>query len=197
MTIDITKYNKTIKGYHLSLDFKKCFDMIETRSIMGSLNYLGFGKEFIEWSHLLFNDFTSKISNNGYFTDYIEITRSCHQGCPTAPLYYLTCGEVLSREILKKTGIHGIKMKDLEKVIAQFADDTQFYLDSKESVEKVIHTLTEIEANIGLVVNFEKSCIQHIAGAPKFTCSKPLVWDLGGGLVILGPQPGYQCFHKI
>ena len=110
-----------------------------------------------------------------------------HQGCPAAPLYYLACGEVLYREITKKSTIKGIKLNELESLISQFADDTQFFLDSQKSVEEVIKVLSDIEANIGLKVNYEKSSIHCIAGAPRFQCDKPLLWD-PGGIKILGME---------
>ena len=83
-TIDIARYSK-IPGYILSLDFEKCFDRIEYSSILGSLSYLGFGLEFIDWTKLLFQEFQSVTTNNGHFSSYLNIERSCHQGCPAAP----------------------------------------------------------------------------------------------------------------
>ena len=184
VTIDISRKNKTVAGYLLSLDFEKCFDMISYDSIFGSLENLGFGREFIEWSKLLFTDFHSCTTNNGHFSEYLSVDRSCHQGCPAAPLYYLCCGEIMAREILSKTSIKGIKINDLENIISQFADDSQFFPDSKESCEEIIKVLNDIEANIRLRVNYEKSSIQRIANAPIFQCSKPLQWDPGGAMVL-------------
>ena len=177
--------NSKIKGYLLNLDFHKCFDKIEYSAILGSLEYLGFGPQYRKWVNLLLEEFQSCTSNNGFFSEYFQVTRSYHQGCPLAPLLYLACGEVLSREIRQNAGIHGIKYRDLEILITQFADDTQLFLDSKESVEKAIETLQSIETNIGLTINYEKSCIYSIGGAPKFESSQELVWD-PGGLCILG-----------
>ena len=159
--------------------------MIEYSAIKGSFKLLGFGEEFLSWVDLLLVDFASATTNNGHLTDPIPITRSCHQGCPTTPLFYLACGEILAREIKKNSSIHGIQINQLQHIMAQFTDDTQFYLDSKRSVEEVIQTLTDIESNIGLKVNYEKSSIHTLAGADPFLCSKPLVWD-PGGLEILG-----------
>ena len=85
--------------------------------------------------------------------------------------------------------------------MAQFADDTQFFLDSKKSVNQVIQTLTDIEANIGLKVNYEKLSIHCIAGMCPFKCNKSLVWD-PGGLQVLGieimknPQSNYMSILK-
>ena len=184
-TIDIANYNKKMQGYLLNLDFEKCFDRIEYRAIEGSLRYLSFGETFVEWVRLLCTEFTATTSNNGYFSDYLTIERSCHQDCPMAPLLYNACREVLSCEILKNVNVHGITLNNLQNIIAQFADDTQFYLSAKDSVETVIQLLADIETNIGLRVNYEKSSIHRIANAPAFKCSKPLVWA-PGGIAVLG-----------
>ena len=198
-TLDITKLNKSVSGYAIFLDFEKCFDRIAYNAITGSLGYLGFGKEFNEWVNLLLNGFQSKTSNNGYFSEYFNVTRSCHQGCPVAPLLFLACGEVMAREIKNKSTIHGITLNNLETVIAQFADDTQLFLDTKRSVEEVIKMLTDIETNTGLKVNYEKSSIHTINGAQKFECSKNFVWDPGGAKV-LGLdvfEEANSCYERI
>ena len=184
-TIDISKYGKRIQGYLLTIDFLKCFDRIEYGSILGSLNLLGFGKKYQEWCKLLMTEFESVTSNNGFFSEYINVERSCHQGCPATPLFYLACGEVLSREIRKNSNIKGITLNGLEHIIAQFADDTQFFLKNKESLQEVVKTLDIIEANIGLKVNYDKSNIYRIGNVEKLHTEQPIVWD-PGGLEILG-----------
>ena len=184
-SIDITRYNKGICGYVMFLDFEKCFDRISYTAILGSLKYFGIGNKFIGWSKLLLENFEATTTNNGHFSGYFPILRSCHQGCPIAPLFYLLCGETMALEILKNSNIHGITLNGLEHILAQFADDTQFFLDSKKSVENVINTLSDIELNIGLRVNYDKSAICRINNAPEFTCNKPLIWD-PGGINVLG-----------
>ena len=180
VTIDIAKYTKQKTGYILFLDFEKCFDRIEYNAIKGALNYLGFGREFINWCDLLMVDFSSATTNNGYFSDYFDVTRSCHQGCPAAPLFYLACGEVLAREITKNQNINGITINGLEHILAQFADDTQMFLSTKKGIIKATKTLAILEANTGLKVNYDKTCICTVNNAPKFDIDKPIVWDPGG-----------------
>ena len=185
ISLGIGKYNKNIQGYILSLDFEKCFDRIEYNAIRGLLQYFNFGENFIKWTNLLLNNFTSCTMNNGYASDYFKVTRSCHQGCPLAPTLYLLCGEVLAHKIKENSGIKGITVKDLETVIAQFADDTQLFLENRESVEKSIATLALMESNIGLKVNYEKTFVYKVGDVPTFECSQSMVWD-PGKLVILG-----------
>ena len=84
-TLDITKMSKKVQGYILLLDFEKCFDRISYDAIIGSLRLLGFGEYFIRIMSLLLNNFESCTGNNGHFSTYFPVTRSCHQGCPVGP----------------------------------------------------------------------------------------------------------------
>ena len=102
-----------------------------------------------------------------------------------APSLSLLCGETISQKIHEHASIKGIRLGHLHRLMAQFADDTQMFLDSKESVENTISTLVLIEKNIGLTVNYDKSCICSIGEAKSFQCSKLLIWD-PGGLTVLG-----------
>ena len=182
--LDISKYNKNVSGYILFLDFEKCFDRIEYSAIHGSLDYFGFGENFKKWTNLLLCNFQSCTSNNGFFSEYLDVSRSCHQGCPASPYYFLLCGEVLSIEIWKSDQIKGITINDLELIIAQFADDSQLFLDSQKSLEEAIKLLSCIEANTSLKVNYEKSCIMPVGNVCKISCSKNIPWDPGGVFVL-------------
>ena len=179
VTLDIARYHKNLQGYLLSLDFEKCFDWIEYTAIRGSLRYFNFGDEFISWVDLLLTDFNSCTSNNGYFSDYLKVKRSAHQRCPLAPYLFLCCGEVLLHSIKQNSNINGIKIRNLENVIAQFADDTQLFLRNRQAVKAAVSALAEIEKHTSLKVNYEKSNIYTIGNMETFQCGKCLVWDPG------------------
>ena len=184
-TLDITKDTKNFQGYVLLLDLEKCFDRIEYEAICQSLRYFNFGEKYIGMVKILLNQFQSCTTNNGFLSETFKVSRSCHQGCNLAPYLYLICGKVMAQKIKEKSSIKGIKFNDLENIIAQFPDDTQLFLQMWQAVENAITCLTEIEKNIGLKVNYEKSCIVRIGNAQHFECSKPLVWD-PGGITVLG-----------
>ena len=80
-----------------------------------------------------------------------------------------------------------ITLNDLHIIMAQFADDTHFFLDTKESLQETIQVLEDMETSIGLRVNYNKSTIYAIANAKPFYCEKPIVWD-PGGVNILGVE---------
>ena len=70
-------------------------------------------------------------------------------------------------------------------LIAQFADDTQLFLDSEKSIKNAIKTLEDIETHIGLRVNYKKTNVITLGGAPRCLKDIPLVWD-PGGMTVLG-----------
>ena len=72
-----------------------------------------------------------------------------------SPYIYLLCAEILAIRIRQSSGVTGIKIKDVEYLISQFADDT---LDgSRKSFENVITILTEFALWTGLKINYDKS----------------------------------------
>ena len=188
-TIDVIDHTtkRNISGYLLSLDFEKCFDKIEyiMMPLGAACVIFGFGDYFINMVNLLLVDFHSCTTNNGYRSDWISISRSTHQGCPLAPYLYLLCGETMAHKIKENSSIKGITIFDLKLVLSQFADDTQLFIDETiDSLNAVIDTLTNIEINIGLTVNYEKSSVHLLGDSKPITCSKPLTWDPGGPTVL-------------
>ena len=168
----VVVHSLQLTDYQAKLNYSSC---IEYDAIKGALRYFNFGEEFIQWSNLLLNELYSCTSNNGFLSDWFKVSCSCHQGCPLAPSLYLVCGAVLAHKIKESQGIKGMTLNVLNIVLAQFADNTQLFLDSKDSLENAITVLATIEKNTGLKVNYEKSCIYSIGEAEPFECSKPLV----------------------
>ena len=77
-----------LKYVVVMIDFQKCFDWIEFKSIRGAFQYFGFGEKFIEMLFLLYNNLQLCTSNNGYFSDFMVKGRGTNQGCPGSPLVY-------------------------------------------------------------------------------------------------------------
>ena len=97
----------------LSCDFVKCFDRCEFACVKGSLKYFNFPQTLIDWVDILYNDFTVKVQNNGYFSDPIQVTRSIHQGgCCSAELFII-CAELLAIMLRRSNVIEGVNLNHI------------------------------------------------------------------------------------
>ena len=90
-------------------------------------------------------------------------------------------------------------MYDLENIISQFADDTQLFTEDEEGLDCLIHKLEYMRGQTGLTVNYEKSSIHPIGGAPILNIRENFVWDPGGPYVlgIHTDQNGNEVFDNL
>ena len=144
----------------LSVDFQKCFDMIEFEAIFKSMEFLGFGENMISWAKTLYTDFTVAIQNNGYFSNKIRIQRSVHQGGPCSTYFFLICAEILAILLRSNDKIKGITIDQIEYLLGQYADDMDSYLQNDPLVLKeTIDTLEYFRANSGFTINYDKTAL--------------------------------------
>ena len=85
--IDFTMM-KQIPSILISVDFMKAFDRVDYQSLFQALQYFGFGDKFIDFIKLLYQDFTLKTTNNGYFSEEFEATQRLFQGNPVSSLFF-------------------------------------------------------------------------------------------------------------
>ena len=64
----------------LSLDFVKCFDKCSFSILHGSLDFFEFREIVKEWTKILYEAFTVKIQNNGFFSQGIPIKKGGTSG---------------------------------------------------------------------------------------------------------------------
>ena len=97
------------------------------------------------------------MSNNGFCTKIFNLTRGIRQGCPISALLFLLCAEVLSCNIRADKDIKGIALKQTQIKITQYADDTCLYLDSINSLERVLAIFEDFYRYAGLKLNTDKT----------------------------------------
>ena len=166
-----------IPGYIINADFEKCFDLITYEGICGALSFFNFPQRYIGYVKLLLYGFETCVTNNGHFSNFFNVTRSCHQGCPLACNLMLVCGEVLAIHIRTNQKITPYQVLSLSQTLSQYADNTQTLSGNDEnSLKAILDTFQEMEGNIGLRVNLEKTIIHRIGGAPKHDLCQPLQW---------------------
>ena len=173
----------------MCIDFEKCFDQIEHKSIYGALKYFNVGERFIAWSKLFFMEFLLFTCNAGQTSLPFVKGRGVNQGCPISPFYYKICGELLAQRIINNSKIVGVCMSDhvkgkVEHVISQFMDDMCLYLKfSKECIQETINELMYVESNTGLKISYEKTTIYKIGSIKnsnaKIYTTKDVNWSDG------------------
>ena len=192
----------------VTIDFHKCFDMIEHESMFAPFNYFGFADKFISWVKIFFKDFVVCTENAGYTSDFFQKTRGVNQGCNISPFCFNVCGAVMKELIINNPKIVGIKLSDnsaVREVISQFADDTALFLVYNETcINEAIKMLSHVERNLGLRISYEKTCIYRIGSLKdseaKCYTVKPLMWSdddiqLLGVTIVNGKQDS-KCFDS-
>ena len=171
-------------GYLLNADFEKCFDLISYEGIKGSLRYFGIGQKYIDYVCLLLYQFQSCVTNNGYLTQWFDVQRSCHQGCPLAPFLMICCAEIMAIAIRDNPAIEPYNIAQYSHSIMQFADDTQVpskaTQQSLNGIHNVFHTM---QKNIGFKINTQKTVVYLIGHSDppldnkgfQFTTQKPSI----------------------
>ena len=152
----------------LSLDLEKCFDKIEFCALIGSLKFFKFPQYIIEWVKILYTDFCAVTQNNGHFSQRFYIKRGVHQGGPCSSTLFLICAELLALALKDNGNIKGIPVRDILKLLGQYADDADIYLlKEQKSLDTVFMVLERFRQLTGFTLNYDKTTIFRIGSAAK------------------------------
>ena len=154
--IELTK-DKINPGVILFLDFEKAFDSISWNFLFKTLHAFNFGDIFIYWIKLLYSQPLACVSNNGYATNFFELSRGVRQGCPISSLLFILVAEIMALHIRNNNNIQGIQIKNRDILITQLADDTSLFLRNETSVKHTLDLLNHIHKCAGLKLNRDKT----------------------------------------
>ena len=147
----------------LSLDFVKCFDKCSFSILYGSLDFFGFGQIVKDWTKILYNSYTVKVQNNGFFSAPINIEKGVHQGGCCSSVYFLVIAEILALSIRGNKQIEGITLQDIENLLNQFADDMDiFSLNKEQSLKNILEELDKFKGQSGFTLSYEKTTLYRI-----------------------------------
>ena len=79
---------------------------------------------FSSWIKTLYNGASSAIINNGWISEYFNISRGVREGCPLSPYLFVLASEILAINIRTNQKIKGIDINNVSTKIIQYADDT-------------------------------------------------------------------------
>ena len=127
-----------IPGLLLFIDFEKASDILEWSFIEKTLIYYNSGDSLILWIKLFYTDISSSTQNNGWSSDFFNLSRGVRQGqgCSLSPYLFILCAEILGAAVRRDKLIGGIQISDNECKMSQYADDTTLIFDgTKSSIE--------------------------------------------------------------
>ena len=82
------------------------------------------------WVRLFYCTIESCIVNNGWTSNFFNLSRGVRQGCPLSPYLFILSAEILAEAIRNKSQIRDIKIQDTEFKLSQYADDTTLIFGS-------------------------------------------------------------------
>lgn len=130
------------------------------------------GINYIRWIRILYTNPKITIKNNGWLTEYINVSRSVKQGCPVSALLFILCIEMLSTKLKVHKNIEGIKINSLVKIendeefiTTQYADDIILTLKNEQSLNEALTIIEHFSNNAGPRLNL---CKSEIIGTGKY-----------------------------
>ena len=119
---------------------------------------LGISQTYINFIKILYKDNIYIITNNGFLSEPISLSRVLRQGCPLSLPLHVVQGEVKTTNINKMNSIIGLYTKQKKKQIkiSQYADDSNFFLKNQESVKQVLQYFQNLKKATGVTINLEK-----------------------------------------
>ena len=137
-----------------------------------------------------FNQFTTRVLNNGHMTQYMKITRGNKQGCPISSLIFNLVAEIIPTKLRQDSKIDPIKIGMSSKVASQYADELWTVMKyNTSSFNRQWKLFDQFEAYTGLAINYNKTEILRIGSisntkAELYT-TRQLKWS-DGPIKVLG-----------
>ena len=168
-------------GLIISCDFLKCYDRVETQGVLKAMEFFGFSTMLRRWVTTLYQDFTVRIQNNGFFSAPVKVTRSVHQGGPASNALFLVVAELIALELKTDSEISGITVKEIWNLLNQYADDMDvFSAYDQEEFSKILQHLDNFQHNTGFKLSYEKTTVYRVGSLKnsdaRLYSQKPISW---------------------
>ena len=131
-----------IPGLIMCIDFEKAFDSLSWKFLYKVLAFFGYSNNFIKWVKLFNTNIKAYVLQCGFLSKEINIERGCRQGDPISSYLFLLGAEILTRLINLNPDIIGLRIREKEFKLTQFADDTTLMLNgTQHSLQSALNTL--------------------------------------------------------
>ena len=168
----------------ISFDYEKAFARVEWQVLFKILHRIGFPQEYISMIKAMYKNIQSCTVNNGYTSEYINITRSLRQGCPISSSLFVVLIEVLGQKLREDKGTVGILVNKHEKQHEQYADDIWTLIHANQNnLNNLMKTMYEFSMATGQKINYDKTQIVRIGSLRDskaiYYVDKPIQWSEG------------------
>ena len=158
---------KKLKSNIISVDQKKAFDKVDRQFLYKIMKKLDCSEIFINFVKKIYKNTFSAISNNGFLSDPFALSMGVRQGCPLSLLLYIINGEVINLNTKMNHKIVGYPIPNQKEThkLSQYADDTNFFVLTEESIIEILQFFKKYEIATGASINISKTTIMSLARA--------------------------------
>ena len=143
------------------IDFKKAFDSIWRKGLWRVMRSMGYPEKIVRILESLYRETFSAVRIGASLSEWFETIVGVLQGCILSPLLFNIFLEVIMAMALGDNDA-GARMNGNVISNLRFADDIAATMENKEELQSLINRIVEESGKMGMVVNTEKTEVQHV-----------------------------------
>jgi len=161
-----TDFSKDL--YVCYIDFRKAFDSIWREGLWRVMRNMGYPEKIVRILESLYRGTFSAVRIGADITEWFETIVGVLQGCMLSPLLFNIFLEIIMAMAMKDVDagavISGYVISNL-----RFADDIAALAETEEELQHMVNNIVTESKRMGMMVNIEKTEIQHIGYQKKET----------------------------
>ena len=126
-----------LKGYLVTIDIEKAFDLLIHSFLMAVLKKIGFDPSFLEWIEAVLKNRESCVIN-ARTTSYFKFKKGARQGDPISAYLFILALENLFYLIRTNSKIEGLNICEYSFLHSAYADHTTLILKNVSSVREFV-----------------------------------------------------------